>query len=41
MKHIGKHLDEQKAGAKEPLAEISENPEALVFLLDRVENPPH
>jgi len=41
MKHIGEHLAQQKAGLKEPLATISDNPEAFVFLLDRVENPPH
>ena len=41
MKHIGEHLDQQKAGLKEPLAAISESPVALALLLESVENPPH
>jgi len=38
VEHIGEHLGQQKAGAKEPFAEISENPEAL---LHSIENPLH
>ena len=41
MKHIGEHLAQQKAGAKEPLATISESPVALALLLESIENPLH
>ena len=41
IQYIGGHLIQQKAGAKEPLAKIRENPEALALLLDSIEKPSH